>query len=722
MIPVLASIEKVNDISIWHTTDGKSGIGFEISPCDLECDDHVKYHEKLFNLIRNLDPNILGRIKLSVSNEHDFRDNTSRKEAISTIGYTQKSVQLYLEICSEPEIVKKAKSFLLKETQDKDLKALIEVYEIVKKSGLKIKPLNDQDIYNLFLNTKLIWQKCSSSICNGYEHTGIIRLIKPSTEVISEESLAKIYNFIPKPFNIHLSFQKVDAAKIKIELERKLKQANSNTTLNPTNDLLKESTISTITDAVKNGSHFFNYEFILTLERSNEAHLLSDLKQSLNALNSFADFQIESFGATPNFLSTLVGNSQHLPLKEIDEVLPLFMPVWFFGESENTKSNKKSLMLHRSDRSLFDFDLFNSNYSVFNSLIIGTSGKGKSVLTGLLTQALLNDPQVSVIKLDVGGSHSKECELLKGTEFKLQLNSPSGINPFLITLNTNISDSEKIGILSRFLMVLIQEQGEFNFSKDLRSQIENNVQCYLAKAQNPSLQEFYDLTLDFPRRNLLRRWVLGGVYESAFADVPNSLPKLDSTRLRYFNFSQVFQASDPEFAQAGLAAVLAQFNVETLVNKDKRIVLICDETPFFIKSCFDFFKFSTANVRKFGHAVILITQLSTDLIVNGDTGLIENSPQRFLFSLDGDINAYQSRFNLTSDQITSIKSLKSIPKEFSEVLLQTSDTGRKLKIQITPQEYWALTSSKEDQKKLEKLRNHMPELSLKEAIQCLSIA
>lgn len=722
MIPVLSHIEKIDNLSIWHTTDGNSGIGFEIVGCDLECDNRENYHRKLFGLIRSLNPNILGRIKLSVESSNQTNAMTSRTEAINEIGFTKKSVQLYLETSSEPEIIKKAKSLLSKNTSNKDIQALLEVYETVTKSGLQAKPLTDDFIKSLFLDTKQIWQKCSASVCNGYEHTGIVRLIKPSSEAINEESLAKIYDRLPKPFNAHFSFQMLDAARIKLDLERKLKQSVSDNSLNPTNDLLKESTVSTISNAVKNGSQFFNYELIFTFERSSEKELFEDLKLSFNVLNTFAEFQIETFGATPNYLATKVGNSQHLPLKEIDDTLPLFMPVWYFGENSDYQSSQRSLMLHRSDRSLFDFDLFNSGYSVFNSLIVGTSGKGKSVLTGMLTQALLNDPNVAVIKLDVGGSHSKECELLGGTEFLLQLNIPSGINPFLMSNYPEISDVEKVGILSRFLMVLIQEQGEAQFSKDLRSQIEECVQVYLSSAKNPSLQEFYDLMTNFPRRNLLRRWVSGGVYEKAFAAAPKNANAPDNTRLRYFNFSQVFQASDPEFAQAGLAAVLAQFNLETLINKNRRIVLICDETPFFIKSCFDFFKFSTANVRKFGHAVILITQLSTDLIVNGDTGIIENSPQRFLFSVDGDLTAYQNRFSLTADQILSVKSLKSIPKEFSEVFLQTGEIGRKLLVTITSKEYWTLTSSKQDREKLEKLRTYIPSLSLSEAIQCLSIA
>jgi hypothetical protein len=55
------------------------------------------------------------------------------------------------------------------------------------------------------------------------------------------------------------------------------------------------------------------------------------------------------------------------------------------------------------------------------------------------------------------------------------------------------------------------------------------------------------------------------------------LENKNCSRLRYYNFSQVFQASDPEFAQAGIAAVLAQFNIDSIEANGKRLVLICDE-------------------------------------------------------------------------------------------------------------------------------------------------
>lgn len=741
MIPVLDKIINLDSLSIFQTTDNKFGIGFELLPCDLEVDDPLEYQRNLLSFIRTVSANTISRVKLKVEDSKKAVNFCERGKSTLEVGYTQKSIFLFIELEGEPFVVSKLKHIFSSHSEaERSVKSLKEVYDQALQCGLKIKPLNENGIRDQFVDPRATWIKGSGFVADGSKYIGVIRLLKPSREIICESSLAEIIKNLPRPFEISVSFQKRTPGKIRFDLEKRLKQTSTQDS--PSDQALYESTVNAIKESVNSGAQFVDYEFIVLMERNTEELLKNDLKYAQNKLSLLGDFLIETFGATSSWLATLLGNSSHVTLREVDETFSLYLPIWHLGEKEFPKTNSRSLPMLRSDLSVYSFDLFSPEFSVYNSIIVGTSGRGKSVFTGLLSKALLNDPNIQIIKLDVGGSHSKECELFGGTEHVLELNKPSRINPFEIVYQ-RASHSEKVGILSRFLGALIQEQGEVAFSKELRSQIEESIQSYLSRYSNylvkekgedrigiPCLQEFFDLQIDFPRRNLLKRWVKGGIYESAFS-ISNSFhskysklgncDSLKSKRLRYYNFSQVFQASDPEFAQAGLAAVLAQFNTEVLSAENKRIVLICDETPFFIKSCFDFFKFSTANVRKFGHAVVLITQLSSDLIVNGDTGIIENSPQRFLFSVDGDEGEYQSKFNLKSYQVDVIRKLCSIPGEISEVFLQTAQNGRKLQIKITKEEYWELTSSKQDTEKLKKLRSFVPELSLKEAIRCLSI-
>lgn len=716
MIPVLAEISIIDGLTIWQTRDNRVGTGFEIVPCDLETENADAYHRRLVGLMRSLDPNVLGRIKVKSESSYESLGDCSRSSSLSEVGYTRRSVYLFVEIMGEPMILGRLRELVSSNSENRDVQALLKVYELIRQSGLTTKPLSEDQIKSFFIIPNDNWVKGESSITNGTQRLGVLRLVKPSSQPISEETLAQAALSLPPPFEISVSFRRIDARRTRIDLERRLRQISSAS--DATTDNLKSSTVVALNQNLISGADLFEYEFLFILSRSSEAILSEDISKSQTGLSQFGDFQVETYGVAPSWLSTLIGNSQHVTLKEIDEVLSLMLPIWVYGENHPPVISKRALIVSREDRTVHAFDLLDQRYNVFNSLIVGTSGRGKSVLTGLLTRSLLNDPNVYVIKIDVGGSHSKECELYGGQEYILQLNQSSGINPFSLVKREDVSDSEKIGILSKFLGVLILEQGEVSFSKELRSQIEENINNYLTKAKEPSLQEFYDLQIKFPRRSLLKRWVKSGLYESAFS--VSSETQGEKSRLRYFNFSQIFQASDPEFAQAGIAAVLAEFNIEALSSDGRRIVLICDETPFFIKTCFDFFKFSTANVRKYGHAVILITQLSTDLVVNGDTGIIENSPQRFLFSVDGDIESYRLRFGLSQKQVEIIRNIISVPGKYSQVYLQTGEMGRRLRIEITREEYWEHTSSQIDKQKLSKLRTAVPELSLKEAIRCLS--
>lgn len=715
MLPKLKTIHEIDDLSIWQTTCGKIGTGFELIPCDLESEDYAQFSQRLSSFIKQLDPNTIARVHFESSYSPKRIEGFSRAEAINQLGYKSNKFYFYINHVGGDFNFESLKSFFIPKTEySRELQSLLKLKDTILHFGFKISPLSNEVIAKLFeYNLDLI--KTTKSIESETESIGMIRLLKQSNTEIDHLSLNKVLSKIQN-FQVSVSFRTQSEAKTKILLEKKLKQLQSQKDISSITQA--NHTAESIQNQFSQGLRFVEFEFLVLFKRITQNELLNDMSSALTELNRFADFKIESYGLAESFVASHPGSLQHVTLLESDQAMSLHLPLFVKNDTDQIL-NSRALTLYREDQSLSHFDLFNPSYNCFNTLIIGSSGKGKSVLTGLLTQSLLTDQNIQIIKVDVGGSHSKECELFDGVEYKMKLNEPSGINPFDV-IHIKASDSEKIGILSKFLSVLILENGETQFSKDLKSQIEESIQTYIGLLpENPDLQDFYDQLKDFPRRNLLKRWVKGGVYESAFKRTNSD--GIISNQLRYFNFSQVFEAADPEFAQAGIAAVLAQFNMDCISANGKRLVLICDETPFFIKTCFDFFKFSTANVRKYGHAVVLISQLSTDMIVNGDSGIIENSPQRFLFSTDGSLKEYQERFNLSDQHMKTMNELMSVPKVLSEVFLQSGSSGKKLKIQITPEEYWKLTTSQPDQQKIQKLRQAVPELKLSEALKCLSL-
>lgn len=243
-------------------------------------------------------------------------------------------------------------------------------------------------------------------------------------------------------FQVSVSFRTQSEAKTKILLEKKLKQLQS------------QKDISSLTQATHTAESIQNqfsqglrlvHQFLVLFKRITQNELLKDMSSALTELNRFADFKIESYGLAESFVASHPASLQHVTLLESDQAMSLHLPLFVKNDTDQIL-NSRALTLYREDQTLSHFDLFNPSYNCFNTLIIGSSGKGKSVLTGLLTQSLLTDKNIQIIKVDVGGSHSKECELFDGVEYKMKLNEPSGINPFDV-IHIKASDSEKITLI-----------------------------------------------------------------------------------------------------------------------------------------------------------------------------------------------------------------------------------------------------------------------------------
>ncbi len=171
MIPTLKQFRNVENLTIFETTCAKIGAGFSIEPCDLETEATNCYYEKLLAVLNQLSPQILCRIKLNVTEKTEFSGN--RSDSLAYLGATTKTVNLFIELESEPEIVRSLKG-LLSLNSEPDLKAILETYNLLASSGLNIKPLTESEVGTFFLDPKLNWKKCDNSVTEGTSHFGVI--------------------------------------------------------------------------------------------------------------------------------------------------------------------------------------------------------------------------------------------------------------------------------------------------------------------------------------------------------------------------------------------------------------------------------------------------------------------------------------------------------------------------------------------------------------------
>lgn len=713
MIPIFSHTEIFDDIHFWNTTDAKCGVLIKLQALDSEARQSQEVLMRFSQWIKRQPPNILIRIISQSEYNKEFEIGSSRDKAISEIGFVKREVVLSIETHLPNRILSKITSRTKMMSPFPVIAACI---EDLRTTGAIFELLDESAFSDYFPHDPKNWVVCESFVDRGTSYQACVRITRPAANEIFCDGIQGILKCLPRPFQFHISLQKVSKSESQFYLNRKISQSRSG---NSQIDQYKQKEMETASlKTTVEGDDLFRTEIVIVLTRTDLQQLKNDLLTAKNILSNLGDSNVETYGALPTIGCSMIGSSQHIPFLEFGINLSNYLPIIAQGSARALKSAKSIFPLHRVDDTVDTIDLLATEHQNANAVVIGSSGRGKSAFVGSLTKSLHNDPNVRIIKVDVGGSHSKECELLGGVEHRITMNSPSGINPFALLRTKDLNENIR-SILTNFLAVLVLAENETCVPKAVKIELDELLQKYLnSNPDNPCLNELFQFASEFSRRNLLSRWCGSGVFSKAFSD---SSFVYGSTRLRYYNFTEIFQAADPDYAQAGMAAVLAQFNLEMQTNPDTRIVLICDETPFFIQKCFDFFKFSTANVRKFGASIIVVVQMSRNLIVNEDTGIIENSFHRILMSTDGDETEYQKRFRLSDKEIERLRQLRTSPGEYSEFLYQHGDESFSGRLRLTADEYYQVTTSPAEKTKIQNLRLAIPDLTLREAISCLAI-
>lgn len=714
MLQNIIATEKHNSCVVHTLADGGLLVAAKVSLFDEESVDLLTYQYLLKDFLKEMPDSFNFRAFF----RSGFSNNTSaihsRHEAIKELGFVKNELILMLE--EKPRL-----HFNIghqKKNLERNYNKIVELgkFQVFLDMGLKVNWLEDKEIRELYSFASEKPDHRHQTIDFGSNVTSVLRIVRPPVDDLDFKTLSQIKDSLPLPYILSLNVRPLSNEVSEAWLRRRSKQSQISTDLKEQQKFIEAQ--EDLREVTLEGRKLFKFEFLCILTRGSEEILRHDREEVFRKLRILGDVYIESYGAAQSLKAMMPGEPQHLGIAEKDNNIPSYIPAVTRGDSE-LNLMPSSLVLHRLDDSISSLNIFDPKADSYSWVIFGKPGTGKSVLANALTRSLMNDPNIKIIKIDVGGSHSRETKLLGGVEKTLNLNEPTGLNPFLVLqeLGTN---KDAIQILTSFVEVLILDENELKLPKSEKAKLESAIFEFAESKSELSLQGFYDFAKLCPRRNFLERWVGNGVYSNAFKIVP-SLP-VSSSRLLYYNFSKISQAQDPDYAQGGLAAVMAQFNMEMLKKSsdNMRIAFFADEVPFFIKKCFNFFNLSIANIRKEGHAFITIAQNSAQVVVNDDTSIIDLSPNRLYFSVDGEEEKFARRNNLLDETVDKIRALKRNQGEFSEVLLKTNKGEKILKIKLSKKEYWSYTSKDEDKQKLEVLRKMCPGLSEEQIIECLT--
>ena len=671
----------IDEKDYWISSSGFLGRSFAFQTLDLEIENNLESF--LDNFLKTISQNV--RVKMSLfqelSNYVSFE--TERKKAVEEKGFLTSYSLIHFEHKSKISFKEALKKDVLKK-EEFLRKRLGEIYESLDESFLnrmETKPVSAslfKDLYSLYKPVSItpLGLKSSKNLL------GILKLKNSGNHPLSLKTLALAFKSVPKPFGFHISFEKM--SQVKGEKTLKTKSREEAEGRGQVSFEKYRDTERAITEVELSGEELFNYEVHLSLKRQNEEVLRKDIASTLRALAGLGECCVESFGAYPSLLALSPGGKLHYKLIEKSSSLKCFLPCFRLGASPLSREQAGGgLLYHRQDNSLDAINPFSKKYSNHTGVIIGRSGKGKSVLANLLTKSLYHDEKAYIFLVDVKGSHKKTIEKLNGKTYNIDIKNSSGLNP-IIKLN---SSKESIEIVSHFIEKLLLEEGEDSLSSEDKSTLEKNLIEFAEKTKDkPRLKNLDHLykTLKHLRKEKLSRWTKGSLNENIFKnrwDILNS-------RLLYFNFEHISTASNSYIAKAIIAGVMSEFSFR-LLNKqpNEKLIFISDETPFFIKSCFNTFSLLSKNVRKLNGSLILLAQNSKDLILNNDTSLIDNSEFKILFSKDGSDEKFKETFSLTDEEFQKIKHLKTIKGHYSQFLLKDSLGSKIGFLKLSKEEY-----------------------------------
>ena len=687
----------INEKDYWISSSGFLGKSFSYSTLDLEIEKNL---ESLFDsFLKSISQNVRVRFSLFQEFSNNISFDTERAKAIKARGFLKTTGLIHFEHKNKISFKEVLKKEFLKREESLQ-KKLSEIKESLDESLLnkiKAKPLSTslfKELYTLYKPINIT----VTGLKSGKSHLGILKLKNSGNYPLNLKSLALVLESLPKPFGFHIALEKLSQASSEKTL--KLKSREEAEGRGQVSFEKYQKAQKTISEVELQGEELFYYEVHISLKRPSEDTLRRDIALSLKTLTSLGEWSVESFGAYPSLLALSPGSNLHYKLIEKSKTLKCFLPCFRFGSNLRNSNKKGSLIYHREDHSLDELNPFSLDYSNHTGVIIGKSGRGKSVFANLLTKSLFYDERSFIFLVDVKGSHKKTVKALGGRTYNIDIQNSSGLN----LLKKLSSSKESIEIVSNFLEKLLLENEEEALTSVEKSLLEKNLIQFAEKTKGkPSLKnldEFYN-HFEHPKKEKLSRFIKGSLNENIFKQTEDIL----SNRLLYFNFENISTASNSYIAKAIIAGLMAEFSFKLLDKKpNEKLIFISDETPFFIKSCFNTFSLLSKNVRKLNGSLILLAQNSKDLVFNQDTSLIDNSEFKILFSHDGLERKFKETFNLTEEEFLKLKNLKTLKGYYSQFLLKDSLGSKIGFLRLSKKEYILSNTEPEFLHKLKSLQ------------------
>ena len=336
----------------------------------------------------------------------------------------------------------------------------------------------------------------------------------------------------------------------------------------------------------------------------------------------------------------------------------------------------------------------------------------------LLTNFLIESENNHVVIIDIGGSYRKLCQLFEGEYLSVDLSEQYAFNPFpdrAAIVGDGGFDEGTMAYLTLILERMIVEK-DVSLDSIGENVLAKAIKAAYAATSSPTLKDVRralgDLAGDAEVQQLAKHYAnkLEMWADDRYAKFSNTSKRLNvGNRLIVFDLEHLSQ--HPRL-QSVYFYVIREIIDSKLQNKNLRKMIVIDEGWRFFND--DIGSRLIENLyrtaRKMNGMILSISQSPADFLsTKSANAIISNSYVKYVLRLTKG-HELLSQFQFSPGEIESIKNLRSVPRQFSDVFLKFNDKAATLRVEPSPFDYWICTTDAEDTIKEEgNVRKRHPE-------------
>jgi hypothetical protein len=717
---------KINNIeaedktySYYEINESDFGLVFKVSPLDAEgwegCENG--YYESLRMLVESLPINTIFKVHYKSTLEFD---PGSYKSRISFLEGGYRKIELYLSInfktFSIPFFPKKSQKYRLKTItnflKDVQLSPLMHDGMSIENIDPRECPFFEKNSSSVRLLDEVLIDKDSSEYINVIKLEGLSK--GDENGEVEFTSLKEILTNFPLDGEVVATVKKLSQTVSEGNLKMQVKASGD--PKNKTEEKKSDAKEEALKDVELYGQQMFKVDLAFLIRGTRKNYVIDQGNSLIRSLGQIGQFKRQLETSIFPYEATRVNSKTSSMQFERSPVIPFFLPLIHCSKREEGPKEGDIPFL-RADYSLTKFNVNSSRRSFNNGILIGNTGKGKSVLTNLLINDLMKDEKNKIILLDVKTSHYALTKKHNGIVHEIDLEKSSGMSAF--NLLKNSLEKSTISHVCDFVVSLCE--GGDSFSDEESSQVSTTVNQYIKEfGKASSLFGFleYIKNKSIPGKENLKRWGPEGLLSNVF-----SKEKIENNRFQYFDLKNIKNASKAYISKAVVNLVLTQF-YKALQERERgeRIFLVIDESPFFIKSCFSQLMEAAANVRSLGGRLVFMSQLHSQLLgPNGEDSLFRLSSWKIFMSVDGTRKEFKDVTRISDSNYEFLLHQNPKGSETRFYVLEDEGVQKQIGVRLSNKEYWESTTKDEDKDLIELIEKKfgLSELKARRAVESI---